>query len=399
MMRGPTLALAAALTLAAGAACAAEGEIRAAVLRVDPENAPPPASRLDLPPEDLGFAGAALATEDNATTGAFLKQVFTTETVTATPAEATATLERLLDDGFPFVVVLADDATTLALADAARAKAGDGALLLNAGAEGDALRNADCRANVLHVAPSRAMKADALAQFLMWKRWSNWFLIEGSHPEDKALAEAYRRAAVKFGAKIVEQRVFEDTGGARRTDTGHVQVQQQMPVFTQRAAAHDVVVAADEAGVFAPYLPYQTWDPRPVTGSAGLTPVTWHPAMEAWGGVQFQNRFERLAGRYMREEDYQVWVALRLLGEAASRAPAVDFATLRDRLLGPEFEIGAFKGQKLTVRDWDHQLRQPILLATPAILTSVSPQDQYLHQTSQLDTLGTDRPESTCQFQ
>lgn len=398
-MRAGTLALAAALGLAAGRALAAEGEIRAAVLRVDAINAPAPASRLELPPEDLGFAGAALATEDNATTGSFLKQVFTTKTVTAIPEDAVTALEGLLDQGFPFIVVLADDATTLALADAARAKAGDGALILNAGAEADSLRNADCRANVIHVAPSRAMKADALAQFLMWKRWSDWFLIHGSHPEDQALAEAYRRAATKFGATIVEERVFEDTGGARRTDTGHVQVQSQMPVFTQRAPDHHVLVAADEAGVFAPYLPYQTWDPRPVAGSAGLMPMTWHPALEAWGATQFQNRFEALAGRSMREEDYQVWLALRLLGEAAARAPAVDFATLRDRLLGPEFEIAAFKGQKLTVRDWDHQLRQPILLATPAILTSVSPQDQYLHQTSQLDTLGTDRPESTCQFQ
>lgn len=386
------------LALGASSAVAAEGEIRAAVLRIDVETQRP-ASRLDALPDDLGFAGAALATEDNSTTGAFLKQVFTTETVAVGPDDAEAALEGLLDDGFPFIVLVADDETTLRLADLARKKAGDAALILNAGAESDALRNEDCRANVIHVAASRAMKTDALAQFLMWKRWSNWYLIEGSHAEDKALGDAYRRAATKFGAKIVEERVFEDTGGARRTDTGHVQVQQQMPVFTQRAKEHDVVVAADENGVFAPYLPYQTWDPRPVTGSAGLTPLSWHPAIEAWGAMQFQNRFERLAGRRIHEEDYQVWLSLRLLGEAASRAPAVDFASLRDRILGPEFEVAAFKGQKLTVRDWDHQLRQPILLATPAILTSVSPQDQYLHQVSQLDTLGTDRPETLCKLQ
>lgn len=397
-MRIRSLLMSAMLMLVATEGLAAEGEIRAAVLRVD-KPLPPPASRLDLPPDDLGFAGATLATDDNATTGAFLKQVFTTETLAVAPDAATAALEGLLDEGYPFIVVLADDATTLALADAARAKAGANALILNAAAEADSLRNEDCRANIVHVAASRAMKTDALAQFLLWKRWSRWYLIEGSHPEDTGLADAYRRAANKFGAKIVEARVFEDTGGGRRTDTGYVQVQQQMPVFTQRAEEHDVVIAADENGVFAPYLPYQTWDPRPVAGSAGLTPVTWHPAIESWGAAQFQNRFERLAGRRMLEEDYQVWLALRLLGEAASRAPSVDFATLRDRILGPDFEVAAFKGQKLTVRDWDHQLRQPVLLTTPAILTSVSPQDQYLHQVSRLDTLGTDRPESTCKLQ
>ena len=389
----PVISAALALLLPAAAALAAEGEVRAAVLRVDAPGAVLPASRLDLPPDDLGFAGGRLAVEDNATTGAFLKQTFTVEDVRTTPAEAPAALQALLAKGVPFIVTLADDATTLALADAAR---GSPALILNARAEGDALRNADCRANVIHVAPSRAMKTDALAQFLMWKRWPKWFLVTGSHPEDKALGEAYVRAAKKFGAKIVEAREFTDTGGTRRTDTGYVQVQQQMPVATQRAPAHDVLIAADEAGVFAAYLPYQTWDARPVAGSAGLVPRTWHPAMESWGATQFQNRFERMAHRPMRDEDYQTWLALRLLGEAASRAPALDFPALRDYLLGPRMEVGAFKGQKLTIRDWDHQLRQPILLATPAIVTSVSPQDQYLHQSSQLDTLGTDRPESTC---
>ena len=61
------------------------------------------------------------------------------------------------------------------------------------------------------------MKADALAQYLVWKQWPRWFLVHGSHPEDKALAAAYQRAAERFGAKIVEVREFEDTGGARRT--------------------------------------------------------------------------------------------------------------------------------------------------------------------------------------
>lgn len=373
------------------------GEIRAAVIRVDAPGLPP-ASRLDLPPADLGLIGAELATKDNSTTGAFLGQTFTTRTVTTTPQDAAVQLNALIDEGIALIVIMADDAQTLALADAARAKAGDTVLILNALAEGDNLRGEDCRANVIHVAASRAMKADALAQFLMWKRWGKWFLVEGSHPQDKALAAAYTRAAAKFGAKLVETREFTDTGGARRTDTGYVQIQQQMPVFTQRAPDHDVLIAADAAGTFAPYLPYQTWDARPVAGSAGLSPVTWHPAAEAWGGAQLQSRFEALAKRPMREADYQVWLALRLLGEAASRAPSTDFSALRDWMLGPQFEVGAFKGQKLTIRDWDQQLRQPVLLATPAIVASVSPQEQYLHQTSALDTLGIDRPESTCRL-
>ncbi|AUH65086.1 ABC transporter substrate-binding protein [Paracoccus zhejiangensis] len=367
--------------------------IRSAVLRVDNPGLPP-ISRLELPTEDLGFAGARLAIEDNDTTGRFMGQDFEAVEVAATPETAAAELDKLIGEGIQFVVVLADDPTTLALAD----QAGDRALILNALARGDNLRGADCRFNTVHVAPSHAMIADGLAQFLVWKQWQNWFLIKGSHPQDEDLAQAFQRAATKFGAKIVEERVYEDTGGARRTDSGHVQVQKQMPVFTQRAPEHDAVIAADEADIFAAYLPYQTWDPRPVAGSAGLVPRSWHPAMEAWGATQFQNRFEKLAGRQMREADYQAWLALRIIGEAATRQQSADPAVLKEFILSPDFDVAGFKGQKLTVRDWDHQLRQPILLTTGLLMASVSPQDQFLHQTSALDTLGIDRPETECSF-
>ena len=166
-----------------------------------------------------------------------------------------------------------------------------------------------------------------------------------------------------LGAEIVEEREFTDTGGARSTDSGHVQVQAQLPVLTQRAPDHDILITADEHGVFAGYMPYHTWDARLVAGSAGLVPRSWHPALEAWGAMQFQNRFERLANRPIREEDYQAWLALRIVGEAATRTQSADPATLRAFILSDQFDVAGFKGQALTFRDWNGQLRQPILLA------------------------------------
>jgi ABC transporter substrate binding protein (PQQ-dependent alcohol dehydrogenase system) len=383
-------ALTAATLLLAGAA--ATDPIPAGIVRVEHER-PRPISRLDLAPEDLGLAGARLAVADNNTTGRFMGQEFTLSERVVPPEEAVAAVEALVAEGVRFVATMADADTTLAMADAA----GPEVLVLNALAPDDRLRGAACRANLLHLAPSRSMETDALAQFLMFKRWSRWFLVEGSHPEDTVLADAYRRSAEKFGAEIVETRLFEDTGGSRRTDSGHVQVQAQLPVFTQRAPDYDILITADENQVFSTYLPYHTWDPRPVAGSAGLEPVTWHPAHEAWGGTQLQTRFEEAAGRPMRPEDYNAWMALRAVGEAATRTSSADPATLEDYILGPEFELGIFKGQPATFRDWDGQLRQPILLAAGPIVVSVSPQDEYVHQFSQLDTLGTDRPETECE--
>lgn len=367
-------------------------EIKAAVLRIDPPRLAP-ISRYEKFPEDNGFAGAQLADEDNGTTGTFLGHTYETTTVAVPPEEADAALDAILADGIRFIILMADDADLARLADRA---AQDGAVVFNAQAEGVALRDNECRANVLHVVPSRAMRADAVAQFALWKRWPRWFLIHGSNPEDQALADAYRRAAKKFGGRIAEEREFEDTGGSRRTDTGHVLVQRQLPVFTQDADDHEVVIAADESDVFAPYLPFHLWTPRPVMGAAGLRPVTIHGAHEAWGATQFQRRFEELTGRYIREEDYQVWLSLRVLGEAVIRTSSNDPQTILDYAISDEFELAAFKGVPVTFRPWNGQLRQPILLYDGRITVSVSPQDGFLHQVSPLDTLGLDKPESSC---
>ena len=366
-------------------------DVATAVLRVDRPSLLP-ISRLDLPPGDLGFAGATLGNEDNLTTGQFLGTTYSIETRALPPEEIQATVEELRGQGIGLFVVLGTGADVLEVTDAA----GSDALVFNAGAGDNALRGEECRATLLHTAPSRSMRTDAVAQFLMWKQWPDWVLIHGSNPDDLALAESYRQSARKFQADIVEEREFEDTGGARRTDTGYVLVQRQIPVFTQELEDHDVIVAADETDYFAVYLPYHLWEPRPVAGSAGLRPLTWHPAHEAYGATQFQTRFEELSGRYAREEDYQVWLALRVIGEAVTRTSQADPAAIRDYALGDAFELGAFKGQRMTFRDWDGQLRQPILLADGRLTVSISPQDGYLHQVSPLDTLGTDRPESDC---
>ena len=283
----------------------------------------------------------------------------------------------------------------LKAADAGRSR---GLVFFNAGALDDRLREEDCRPNVIHVAPTRSMLADALAQYLVVKRWPRWLLVVGSHDPDKLYAERLRRAAARFGAKIVQERVFEDTGGARRTDSGLVQIQRQMPLFLQGAPDHDVLVAADESEVFAAYLPYRTREPRPVAGSAGLIPKSWDAAHDQWGANQLQNRFMQMFSRRMTALDGQAWTAARMIGEAVSRVRSADPKVISEYLKGPDFALAAFKGQKLTLRDWNLQLRQPILLADGRTIVSVSPQEGFLHQFSELDTLGFDRPETKCRL-
>ncbi len=354
-------------------------------------------SILDIPAADDTLAGALLGAADNNTTGKFTGQSFEVIDSKLAPGEnAGAAAAKLVDQGAGLVIadLSADD--LLRAADALTTR---DALLLNASAPDDRLREDNCRANVIHVAPTRSMLADGLTQYLAWKQWRRWFMIKGSHPEDDLFAQALRASAKKFGAKIVEERIYVDTEGGRRSDSGSVQTQRLIPPLTQNAPAYDVLIAADESQVFAGYLPYRTWDPRPVAGSAGLMPVSWDASHEQWGATQLQNRFLRDYRRGMTARDHQAWLAMRMVGEAATRVNSSDPKALRAFLVGPEFSIAAFKGVRLTIRPWNQQLRQPILLTDGRMTVSVSPQDGFLHQVSELDTLGVDRPESKCRLQ
>jgi ABC transporter substrate binding protein (PQQ-dependent alcohol dehydrogenase system) len=353
-------------------------------------------SLLDVPADDDGFAGAQLATQDNNTTGKFLNQQFALEDIRLKATDdPKLAIMALADRGIALVIADLPPRMLLDAADAGRAR---GLLLFNAGAIDDRLREEDCRANVIHTAPTRSMLADGLAQYLVWKKWRRWLLATGSHDKDKLYAVALRRAASQFGAKIVQERVFEDTGGTRRTDSGIVQIQRQIPLFTQSAPDHDVLVAADESEVFAAYLPYRTWDARPVAGSAGLVPKSWDAAHEQWGASQLQNRFVAMFRRHMTALDFQAWLAARMIGEATARTGMADPRAMLAYFGSAEFALAAFKGQRLTLRDWNLQLRQPILLTDGRVVVSVSPQEGFLHQTSALDTLGYDRPETRCKL-
>ena len=356
----------------------------------------PTLSLVEQPAENDGVAGARLAIDDNNTTGKFLNQRFTLEEFRLKDGDdAAKAAVTLADRNIGFIIADLPAEALLKAVDAVRDR---GTVLFNAGAIDDRLREEDCRADVIHTAPTRSMLADGLAQYLVWKQWKRWLLVVGSHDHDKRFADALRRAAARFGAKIVQERVFEDTGGARRTDSGVTLIQRQMPVFTQSAPAYDILVAADESEVFAAYLPYRTWDPRPVAGSAGLVPKSWDAAQDQWGAVQMQNRFFKLNSRRMTALDMQAWTAARMIGEAASRVNSGDPKRLFDFLKSPDFSIAAFKGQRLTLRDWNLQLRQPILLVDGRMVVSVSPQEGFLHQVSELDTLGVDRPETKCKL-
>jgi ABC transporter substrate binding protein (PQQ-dependent alcohol dehydrogenase system) len=357
---------------------------------------PVPLSLLDKVVTDQGVQGARLALAENNKSGRFVGQEYALgETILPADGDVPAKAKEILAAGPAIVVADLEAGDLLAVADLPEAK---DAIIFNIRLSDDELRQEQCRANVFHLAPSYAMRADALAQYLIWKRWPRWFLLKGTAPSDGKYAEMVKRAAARFGGKIVEERVYTFDAANPRADTGHQQIQTQMPEATQGAPAHDVVWVVDTAERFGEYVPYRVREPRPVVGTQGLSALSWHRSYEQYAGTQMQNRFERFAKRIMTERDYAAWLGVRAVGEAALRSQSTDVPGLRAYLLSPQFAVAGFKGEGLSFRAWDHQLRQPMLIAGARALVSMSPQEGFLHQSNLDDTLGYDAPESKCKF-
>ena len=354
------------------------------------QNAPPPLSNLDPFIKNKGLIGVELGIDDNNTTGEFTGQQFNLKKfIVPLDANVIDTFNKELANKFQYVVVNLPADQVNQLADLPAAKP---MLLFDVATMDDALRNEQCRSNVLHMLPSRAMRADALAQYMMKKRWTKWFLVVGPTQEDRLYADAIKRAAKRFGMEIVEEKTWEHTYDARRT------AQSDVAVFTQ-ADDYDVLVVADEQGQFGEYLDYRTWIPRSVIGTQGLTATAWHRTHEQWGAVQIQNRFMEKAGRWMEEQDYAAYLAIRAIGEAATRTGSNDTKQVKDYMLSDAFALQGYKGNPLSFRSWDGQLRQPVLLAAPRSLVAVAPIEGFMHPKTELDTLGYDQPESQCKWE
>lgn len=348
---------------------------------------PPVLSNLDQIPEDLGAAGAELALTDNLTTAKFLGHKYELTVMTVPQGGDWMAAARQALSQTDFLILDAPARAQLVVADLPEAAE---AILFNASAPDRDLRDTTCRANLLHTMPSDAMRTDALAQFLVKRRWDDLVLITGEHVPDVAFADALRQSLTKFGLEFRAEKTWRFDADLRRNAA------QEVPVFTQDFGDYDVLLVADELNDFGRYIPFNTWEPRPVAGSEGLRPVTWSPVVEQWGAVQLQSRFADQTGRSMRSIDYAAWAAFRSLGEAVTRTQSGDPAVLREYILSDKFELAGFKGRAMNFRAWNGQLRQPIPLVTERAVVALAPLEGFLHQRTELDTLGIDEPESQC---
>lgn len=393
LFRSPFGRRLAGLLLAFGvAAGASAATTRIAVLEIEPD------ARYDetrlvfrglAQPLGRPFAGAEVALREARFVGQAVGTEFALERVSGADAAAlVAAVERLAKDGVRFFLI---DAAGAIVAEVSKALRGRELLLFNVSASDDALRQEQCQPNLLHTLPNDAMRADALAQFLVSKKWRSVLLLEGPKPEDRLLASAFERAAKRFGLKIAERRPFVLSNDPRQRDQGNVALLTAGP-------DHDVVFVADSDGEFARSVPYRTVRPRPVVGSEGLVATAWHWSWERHGAPQLNARLEKQAARRMAAPDWAAWMAVKTVVEAFVRTQNAPFPALAKYIKGEDITLDGFKGSRLGFRPWDNQLRQPMLLATHNAVIERAPIAGFLHPTQNLDTLGFDRRDSRCAF-
>lgn len=346
---------------------------------------------------DKGIQGARMMMKEANQAGGFLGHSFElVEAIIPADGDIVAKAKEVLASGDSFIIADLEPEDLLAVADLPEAK---NSVIMNIRSSATVLRQEECRANVFHVIPDFAMRADALGQYLVWKKWPRWFVMRRDTKEDRDYLAQIQRAAKRFGAKVVEDRVYKLPPGARNLDSGHQQVQTQIPMETQGAPEHDVVWVINSDDDFGDYLMYRTDLPRPVVGTQGLQATAWDPSYTESGAMRFQNQIPRQANRKATERDYTAWVGVRSITDAVMKSGKTTPPELKAYLLSDDFKLEAFKGQALSFRTWDHQMRQPIILGGGTrVPVSTSPQEGFLHQTNLTDTLGFDQPESKCKF-
>jgi ABC transporter substrate binding protein (PQQ-dependent alcohol dehydrogenase system) len=334
------------------------------------------------------FTGAQIGIDDAAIFSRMLPIDFVLDRITVkSSADIAPGVSAALASGTHFFLI---DAPTEAFKPLAEAVRGQSALLFNVSEPDDALRRDLCSPEFVHVYPSRAQLMDGLAQFAVSRKWHDILVFEGPSVTDAIVTAAFTRSAQKFGARIVADQHFKPGTDPRDRE------QNDPALLSAVNRDFDAVFVADETFDFARSVPYHLARPRPVIGSIDLEPAPWHWTWERNGAAQVNSRFERKSGgRHMEGPDWAAWLAVKIIAQAALRTSSADFAKQRAFI----FTEGSFDGDKglaVSVRPWDHQVRQAILLAAPYEVVADAPIEGFLHASNQLDTLGDDEPESPC---
>jgi ABC transporter substrate binding protein (PQQ-dependent alcohol dehydrogenase system) len=260
------------------------------------------------------------------------------------------------------------------------------------------LREELCSRSLFHAIPSDRMYFDALSQYLVYNGWRKVLLVHGTSEEDVKRKTELATSIKRFGATVEEERAFTLSHHPDDRD-------RNKPEFLTGQASYDVVAVVDSVKDYGRKIEFNTRRPRPVVGDVGLVPRAWHFALERYGAPQLNDRYRDLAPKMpdfraaMTDNEFAAWASVKLVSNSLNEIHMTEDGIDLNRLfLDPDARVDLYKGTRGSFRDWNHQMRHPILLTTQNYVAGIAPMPKFLHPKYYVDTLGKDRPESSCQL-
>ncbi|HSU13700.1 ABC transporter substrate-binding protein [Longimicrobium sp.] len=126
----------------------------------------------------------------------------------------------------------------------------------------------------------------------------------------------------------------------------------------------------------------------------------WDARLERFGADQLNQRFRARFGEGMDSQGWVGWFAVKMLWESTLRARSSAPDALMRYLSSDAAQFDGHKGRPLSFRAWDHQLRQPLYVVSPAAPDPVEvPRAAPGSDTPSrdvLDRLGTPRGRTEC---
>ena len=333
------------------------------------------------------FAGAEIGIKEAKYHGIEIDTALLLERKTVKKEKLSSAVEEFQAKGVQFIVL---DLPFAEITKLIKKYKGKDIAFFNATSYDNTLRNEFCQANLFHTLPSHAMLMDALAQYLVSKKWKKILILEGERAEDKQMSSAFQMAAKRFGLKVKDKRIFKLGNDPRERAKNNV------ALIT--GGKHDVIFIADTDGEFARDLPYQSQKPNLIIGSEGLSASAWHWGWERHGAPQLVKRFIKKHKRLMENTDWAAWMAVKSIAAAVQGTQSTDYKKMIAYLTADNTVLDTFKGHASSFRPWNNQLRQTILLTTHNWVVSRAPLKGFLHQKNNLDTLGNEKRNSQCVF-
>ncbi|MFQ5801814.1 MAG: ABC transporter substrate-binding protein [Candidatus Methylomirabilales bacterium] len=365
----------------------------------------------------FAVAAAELAAEEaNFVAEAFGKVVRLLAEKTASPDDAAKKAMKLIRQGRAKAILGGgDDPITHAIQETS---ARERIIFLNTMSRSEALRGATCHRLTFHVEASLAMYTDAMGQWLVRRaKQPRWAFLT---PDSEAGAEMERlatRALRRHGGSAVAREVVpagnSDYRAALTTlaKAGPDVVIMNLagPSLLQALAqVTDLGLAVQVAGSRMEAVEF--WQAEP-TRLTGVWPSLWSYGFRKYSGRELNKRLAARLGHPAESRAWASYTAMKAVWEAVLKGGRDDTAGLVSF-----FEKGrgvdAHKGQPLTFRSWDHQLRQPLMVVRSKVPAAGARRWDIFellgevplrgttgeNRAAVLDTLGLSAAESTCHF-